>query len=252
VHPALAVLEYHLTTYRRVWRGSVFSSFLMPVLFFLGMGVAVGGFVDSAGGLDQPYVEFIGPGLVAFTAFQVGAFESMYPVMGGFKWHRTYYGMAAAPLRVGDIVGGHLAFIGLRVATSAAAFTAVMAAFGAVGSAWAVVMPAVGLLLGMSISAPLFAFAASVNNDNYFAITMRLALMPMMLFAGVFFPVEQLPELARPVAYLTPLWHGVELCRAAAAGVVPPLLWLHIGYLMLWCGVGFVLARAAFARRLAV
>ena len=33
---------------------------------------------------------------------------------------------------------------------------------------------------------------------------------PLMLFSGTFFPVSQLPAWLQPVAWVTPLWHGVE------------------------------------------
>ncbi len=36
--------------------------------------------------------------------------------------------------------------------------------------------------------------------------------MPMFLFSGTFFPIDQLHPVLQPVAWVTPLWHGVELC----------------------------------------
>jgi lipooligosaccharide transport system permease protein len=252
-HRSVAVLEYHLAGYRRVWRGTVFSSFLMPVLFFLGMGLAVGEYVDRGGGLDLPYQQFIGPGLVAFTGVQIAMMESSYPVMGGFKWHRTYYGMAAAPLRVGDLVAGQLGYIGLRIALAAGAFLIVMLPFGAVGSAWAVLAPAVAVLVGLAVAAPMFAFSATVRSDNLLAVLFRFALLPMVLFSGVFFPVSQLPALLQPVAWVLPLWHGVELCRAAALGAGAGPAWpvpVHLGYLGLWLVGGFGLATVRFRKRL--
>jgi lipooligosaccharide transport system permease protein len=252
-HPSVAVLEYHLTGYRRVWRGTVFSSFVMPLLFFLGMGVAVGEYVDRGGGLDLPYLQFIGSGLLAFTGVQIAMIEAGYPVMGGFKWHRIYHGIAAAPPRVADVVAGQLGYIGLRIAISATAFLLVMLPFGAVGSAWAVVTPLVAMLVGMAVATPMFAYAATVRSENLLAVMFRFALLPMMLFSGVFFPVEQLPIGLEPVAYALPLWHGVELCRAAVVGLDPA--WpvpVHLGYLALWAAAGFILAVTRFRKRLAV
>jgi lipooligosaccharide transport system permease protein len=248
-----AVLEYHLAGYRRVWRGTVFSSFVMPVLFFLGMGLAVGEYVDRGGRLDLPYQQFIGAGLLAFTGVQIAMMESSYSVLGGFKWQRIYYGMAAAPLRVGDMVAGQLGYIALRIVIAATAFLVVMVPFGAVRSVWALLAPAVAALVGLAVAAPMFAFSASVEGVNLLAVMFRFALLPMMLFSGVFFPVGQLPELLQPVAYALPLWHGVELCRAAVLGVgaawpVPA----HLGCLGIWFAGGFGLAIARFRRRLAV
>jgi lipooligosaccharide transport system permease protein len=251
-HQAVAVLEYHLVGYRRVWRGTVFSSFLMPVLFFLGMGLAVGEYVDRAGRLDLPYQQFIGAGLLAFTGVQIAMMESSYPVLGGFKWFKTYFGMAAAPLRVGDLVAGQLGYIGLRIVIAATAFLVVMLPFGAVRSGWAVLAPAVAVLVGLAVAAPMFAFSAAIRSDSLLAVMFRFALLPMTLFSGVFYPVGQLPELLRPVVYALPLWHGVELCRAAVLGVgaawpVP----VHLGCLGLWFAGGLGLAIARFRSRLA-
>ena len=252
-HPTVAVLEYHLVGYRRVWRGTVFSSFVLPLLFFLGMGVMVGEYVDRGGGLDVPYLYFIAPGLLAFTGLQIGMTEASYPVMSGFKWHKSYYGMAAAPPRVPDIVAGQLAFIAIRVLIAAVAFLAVMAAFGAVDSWWALTAPGVAVLVGLAVAAPCLAYAASVESDNMLALVFRFALLPMMLLSGVFFPVSQLPEVMQPLAYAMPLWHGVELSRAVTLGAAPP--WpvpLHLAYLALWLACGWFLACARFGKRLAV
>ena len=49
-HPAAAVLEYHLVSYRRTWRSSVTSSFMLPLLTVLTFGVGVGAYVDGGVG----------------------------------------------------------------------------------------------------------------------------------------------------------------------------------------------------------
>jgi lipooligosaccharide transport system permease protein len=224
----------------------------MPVLFFFGMGLAVGEYIDRGGGLDLPYVQFVGSGLLAFTGVQIAMMEAGYPVMGGFKWLRTYYGMAAAPLRIADIVVGQLGYIALRVALAAVAFLVVMIPFGAVESGWAAVTPVVAVLTGLAVAAPMFAYSASIDSSNLMTIMFRFALLPMMLFSGAFFPVEQLPAGLEPLAYALPMWHGVELCRAAAVGVgtawpVP----VHLGYQALWFAGGLLLAVARFRKRLA-
>lgn len=250
-HPTVAVFEYHLTEYRRVWRGSVFSSFVMPLLFFFGIGLGVGAFVDRGGGLDLPYVQFLAAGLMAFTGAQVGMIEAGFPVLGRFKWYRTYYAMANAPLRVGDMVAGQLGYIALRILVAAGAFLLVMLPFGAVGSVWALTTPLLAVLVGLAIAAPMFGYSATVNSPNTMAIMFRFGMLPMMLFSGVFFPLDQLPVLLRPLAYALPLWHGVELSRSATVGTAtawPPLV--HVGYLVVWLAVGFPLAVARFRKRL--
>jgi len=165
----------------------------------------------------------------------------------------TYYAIAAAPPRVPDIDIGQLAYIAIRVFMAAAAFLAVMAAFGAVESWWGLAAPLVALMVGLSAAAPCLAYAASVESDNMLALLFRFALLPMMLLSGVFFPVSQLPEWLQPLTYVVPLWHGVEVSRAVTLGIASPwpVPW-HLAYLALWLVVGCFLARARFRQRLAV
>ncbi|MEV4756502.1 ABC transporter permease [Micromonospora sp. NPDC049559] len=248
--PALAVLEYNLVAYRRVWRAGAFSSFALPLLSMLGFGLGVGSYVT--GGVEGVrYLDFVVPGLLASTALQVAIGESTWPVLGNFEWIKTYYAQAASPLRVGDILGGHLAFVLFRVLSSTLVFLLVVAGFGALHSVWALAVLPVSLLLGVAVSTPVFAYTASVKTDSYLALLFRFAVIPMTLFAGVFFPVESLPPVLRWLAYGSPLWHGVDLSRAATLGVAPR--WSvagHLLYLTAWAAGGWVLARARFRRRL--
>ncbi|WP_243704631.1 ABC transporter permease [Micromonospora sp. KC723] len=250
--PAVAVLAYHLTGYRRTWRSGVFSSFLLPTLTVLGFGFGVGGYVDQ--GVDGvPYLEWIVPGLLASTAMQVAIAESTFPVFGNFQWTRTYTAQNAAPLRAGDIVAGHLAFVLVRAVTASAVFLLVTALFGAVVSVWAVLTLPVVALLGLAVAAPTFGYAAAVSSDSWLAMLFRFAVIPMTLFAGVFFPAESLPDGLRHLAYATPLWHAVDLCRAATLGVPPH--WSvagHLLYLAVWAVGGAALAVRLFRRRLVV
>jgi lipooligosaccharide transport system permease protein len=246
------VLEYHLVSYRRIWRSTVLSSFVLPLLTMLGFGVGVGAYVT--GGIDGvPYLDWMVPGLIASTAMQIAIGDSTWPVLGGFEWQRIYYGQAAAPLRVSDILDGHLAFIVFRTLTSCAAFLLIATAFGTMHSWWAPATLPIAALIGLAVATPTFAYSAAIRSDSYLAILFRLGVIPMSLFSGVFFPVESLPGPLRWIAYALPLWHGVDLSRAATLGVAPA--WSatgHMLYLALWAVLGWLLAYRQFGRRLAV
>ncbi|MER7460764.1 ABC transporter permease [Micromonospora sp. NPDC126480] len=250
--PALGVLEYYLVGYRRTWRAGVFSSFLLPTLTVLGFGVGVGAYIDQGvGGVS--YLEWIVGGLAASTALQVTIAESTWPVFGNLQWTKIYFAQSAAPLRVGDILGGHLTFVLFRVLTSITAFILVTGLLGALRSPWAVLTLPVAALLALAVATPTIAYAASVDTDSWLAMLFRFAVIPMTLFAGVFFPVESLPVGLRWLAYATPLWHAVDLSRAATLGVAPQ--WSvagHLLYLTVWAVGGWLLARRAFGRKLVV
>jgi lipooligosaccharide transport system permease protein len=250
-HPSVAVLEYSLTTYRRRWRASVLSSFALPLLFLLGMGVSVGSYVDARGALGTDYLDYIAPGVLMSTALQVAVGESTFPVYGSFAWTRVYHSMLATPVRIRDVLTGSLAFVLVRVALASVGFLVVMLVFGTVHSWRAVFALPVSVLLGLAIAAPCFAYAASVKSDGMFAVLLRFGVIPMTLFAGVFFPVDSLHPAPRTLAYASPLWHGVELGRAATLGTDTAWGWpIHLAYLGLWCVGGCGLALYRFKRKL--
>jgi lipooligosaccharide transport system permease protein len=248
----LGVLEYNLVGYRRTWRGNALSSFVLPLLTVLGFGLSVGSFIDQ--GIDGvPYLDWVVPGLLASTAVNVAMGESTWPVFSGFGWIRVYHAQLASPLRVVDMLAGHLAYVLVRVVVSGAAFLAVMAAFGTIHSPWAVAALPVAVLVGFAVAAPAHAYSASVRIDGYLALLVRFAVIPMSLFSGAFFPVESMPVVLRALAYALPLWHGVELCRAATLGVAPDLsVPGHLLVLAAWSALGFLLALRQFRRRLVI
>ena len=246
-------MSHHVVVYRRTWKGSIIGRFLSPLFFLLSMGLGLGTLVDdSAGGVSGvPYLQYVVPGIIAVQAMWLAFGESTYPVFGYMTWNRMYSAMLATPLWVADVLFGHLAVIGGHLVVATAIFVAVAAAFGAFASWWVVLAIPVGLLTGMAFAAPTFAFAATLRNDNGFSLVYRFLVTPLMLFSGVFFPIEQLPTALRVVAWLTPLWHGVELSRDAATGTLPG--WAgagHLTVLLLYVGVGWVLAQHQFTRKL--
>jgi lipooligosaccharide transport system permease protein len=254
----LRALGHWMANYRRTYRGTIFTGILEPVFFLAAMGVGLGTIVNAntqgqgLGGVS--YLAFLAPGLLAANALQTAMFESTYPVIGGTKWDKKYFAQIASPLRPRDVFQGHLLFIAFRVITMAAIFLAVMTIFGVVDSPLALLaLPAV-LLLGLAIAAPVCAFAVRQETDSGFAMLFRFGMVPMFLFSGTFFPVSQLPDAIEWLAWLSPLWHGVDLSRALVLGgdasIGLGLTAIHLGYLALWLAVGYVLAIRGYQRRL--
>jgi lipooligosaccharide transport system permease protein len=253
---AVRELQFWLVNYRRTWRGSIYSSVLNPVLFLAAMGIGLGTLVDkhgvsSLGGVN--YLVFLAPGLLAAEAMQTATGESTYPVFGSVKWRRTYQAAAATPLRPADLLHGHLLFTAMRLAMNAAIFVVVMAAFGAIRSPWVLLTIPAAVLTGMAFATPMEAFAITRQNANGFSVVFRFGLIPMFLFSGTFFPVTQLPAWIRPLAYITPLWHGVALCRSLSLGSASLAgALIHVGYLAALTIAGLLVARRCYRRRLYV
>jgi len=247
--------EHMFLLYRRTWRGSIFNSFLSPVLFMLAMGIGLGTFIDRGGAtaLGVPYLQFLAPGLLASTVMQTASFESTFPIMAGMVWIKRYHAMHATPLRPADIALGQLGWIATRITLVAAIFVFVMLLFGATRSPLVVFAIPVAALTGMAFSAPIAAFAATQDRMDKFNAIFRFGITPLFLFSGTFFPIEQLPVFLQPLAWVTPLWHGVELCRSLSLGTIgadPLMALVHLAVLVLFAGGGLLATLITFRRRL--
>ncbi len=257
-----AAYLYWAHAYRRTWRGSIVGTVVSPVLYLAAMGLGLGTLVDASTGpgvAGSSYLAFVAPGILAATAMQTGAGESMYPVMGAMKWQRQYHAMLASPLTVRNVFAGHLLWVATRVLMSVAVFAAVMVGFGAAAWSGALLAVPAALLVGIAFAAPVMAFAATRTNDVGFAGLTRFGLVPLFLFSGVFFPIDELPGPVRVLAYLTPLWHGVELCRGVVLPGAGPGLGPgtgggaalgHICYLVVMAAVGVLAADTTYRQGL--
>ena len=254
---ALLVVEERWIWYRRNWRATAISSLLQPLLFLVAFGVGFGRLIDASDRAAQvtggvPYLVYLAPALLVIGAMQTAAFESTYPILSAFAWQRTYWSVTATPVTPGQLAGGQLTWIALRLTLSGAAYLLVVVLFGAMHGLGVLASLVFAVLSGMAFSAPLVAFSAVQENEGTaFTAVFRFVVVPMTLFSGTFFPISLLPGVIQPLAWISPLWHGTELARGAVLGTVA--LWPafgHITYLMALLLVGVLLSRWRFQVRL--
>src|SRR3974390_1961996 len=216
-----ASYEHQILLYLRNWRGSLFSNFAQPVLFLLAMGIGLGSYVDKNGSAATggvPYIQFLAPALLVSTVMQGAASEGTFPVLAGFHWVRRYYAMYATPLTPRAIAFGQLAWGATHAAMVGSIFALVIVLFGAAATPGIVWSVPIGVLTGIAFAAPIAAFMSTQRDTIAWSNIWRFGIVPLFLFSGTFFPIDRLPELIRPVAWLLPLWHGVDLARSLALG----------------------------------
>ena len=253
---AARLVDYWAIIYRRTWKGSAVSSFVTPLFYVLAMGVLLGDYVQGDPARLEgasSYLVFVAPGLLAAQAMQTVFGEVTYPVMGMVKWHRTLYGMTATPLSVPAVVLGHLGFVLFRVALTCGVFTLVLAPFGVFATVTGAVLAfLVQLLVGLAFATPIYALSTGLKDESAFALVFRLGMIPLFLFSGAFFPIDNLDPWMAALAKATPLWHGVDLTRmltldtvdATAAALV------HVAYLVALAGLGWLWAVRRLGRRM--
>ncbi len=220
-------VERQWTWYRRYWTSNLYSSGLQPLLFLLAMGLGFGSQVDPGVLGTDTYVQYVAPALLVAGSMQFAVGESTYPVLSGFRWNKAYFAVTSTPITPGQVLGGHAGVV-----------------LGAV----------VGVVTGLACAAPVTAFAASTplrSEGTRINSLFRFVVIPMVLFAGTFFPVEQIPLALRWLAWISPLWHGNELARGVTLGGLGPLAALgHAAVLLVLFTVGVLLARRCYDRRL--
>jgi lipooligosaccharide transport system permease protein len=253
--PVVRVLEREWVVWKRLWRGSVFSAVIAPLLFLAAMGLGLGDLVNQGSGnvSGVSYLVFVTPGLMAASAVMQAAGESLWPVMGGVKWMGTYHAAVSTPVQSRDVYGGQLAWSGARATIGATIFLVVAAILGGVDSVWGVLAIPATVLGALAIAAPLSAWAVTQDSDAPFAVVMRIVVFPLFLFSGTFFPVSRLPDWIEWVSFLSPLWHAVQLCRGATTGGAAgadslAAAVVHIAVLLVWIAAGWWWGTRTFER----
>lgn len=248
-------VEGHWIWFRRYWTSSLYSLGLQPVLFLAAMGLGFGSQVRpgaATGGLS--YLHYVAPALLVAALVQNAVSESSWPVLSGFKWQKDFVAVTATPVTPGQLLGGQLIWVALRIGIAGVVYAVVALAFGAWLNAGVLLVVLVGILTGLACATPVMVMAATTYDEGErFSSLFRFVVIPMVLFAGTFFPVEQIPLWLRWLAWISPLWHGNELARGATLGGLDPLPALgHLAFLLALFAVGGLAARHFFYRRLAV
>jgi lipooligosaccharide transport system permease protein len=244
---ALHLIERNLLVYKHGWL-MLLSGFFEPFFYLLSIGFGLGklvGDVTGPGGTTIPYVLFIAPGLLAVSSMQGAISESTFNFFFKLNYNKTFASILTTPMAPGDISLGELGWALMRGAFYAIGFMAVMLVFGLVRTPLVLLALPGALLIGFAFAAVGMAATSFMRTWQDFDL-IQLVVLPMFLFSGTFFPLDQFPDGVRLLIQLTPLYHGVELLRGLAVGVVGPATLVHVGYLLLMGLLGI----SVVARRL--
>ena len=248
------VAEARVRNMLKWWGIILFEAIINPTLYLVSIGIGVGSLIDANNGVNGvSYLTFLAPALLASAAIQGSADEVIFPVMEGFKWNRTFFGMRSTTLTAQQISLGVFLAAMARAIVSIVVYWIVLYLFGALESdtAW-LAMPA-ALLAGAAMGAVMLALAAKIENENFFfTLVGRFIMIPMFLFSGTFYPLTQMPVFLQFFGWISPLWHASELGRYLTYDY--PLsgsqLSIHVVVLTSMVVIGLFLSARIFAKRL--
>ena len=249
----LRAWQRHFLVWRKTFVVSLVGSLGEPLLYLLGMGYGMGKLVGDING--NTYLVFVTAGILASSSMSSATFEVVYGGFTRMTRQNTFHAMLATPLRIVDIVAGEVLWAASKALLAGLAIFLVgymLGAFPAKISTQAtilLILPVI-FLSGLMFAAMGMIVTAISPSYEYFLYYFTLVITPMLLFCGVFYPVNNLPEMLQKVVAILPLTHVIQLIRPLASGVPVETPLLHLSILAVYTGTAFLLAVTLVKRRI--
>ncbi len=236
---AHSVMNRNFTAFKSSTWLVVLSGFVEPVLYLFAFGFGLGQFIGEVEVSNNviSYAVFIAPGLLATSAMNGAIYDSTWNVF--FKMHesRLYQGMLATSLGPLDVALGEIAWALLRGFIYAIGFMAIVAPLGLIPSWWGILAIPASVLIAFGFAAIGMAITSYISSFQQMG-AINLALLPMFLFSGAFYPIEVFPESAQILIKALPLHHGVSLIRGLTLGEIDFSLLGHASYFVIMITLG--------------
>ena len=227
---AWRVLQRHWTVYTKLYKTSFALNFIEPVLYLVAMGMGLGVFVNDING--QPYIKFIAPGIIASSSMFAAVYECTYGTYIRMTFQKTFDAILATPVSIDDLTAAELAWAAVKSVIYGLTIMIVVALFGLVDSPLLLLTVPFIFLCGLIFAEVSMITTALVPGIDSFSYFYTLFMTPLFLFSGIFFPVETLPKVVADLAWFTPLYHLVNICRAFSAGhisgVIGSAVWITV------------------------
>lgn len=244
------VWRRHFLVWRKTAASSLVASLGEPFLYLLGMGYGLGHFVGSMG--DTPYPVYLAAGILAANSMHAATFEAIYGGFTRMTRQNTFHAMLATPLRIADIVAGEVTWAATKSLLSGTAILLVAGLMGAMPAKTAILVLPVVFLSGLIFGSMGMIMTAISPSYDFFMYYFTLVTTPMFLFCGVFYPVESLPPLIRLATQFLPLTHVVALIRPLTSAIPFQETFLHLGALIIFAVIAFLLAVTLIKRRIII
>lgn len=251
--PAFSLRFVHVWRRNRlVWRKLAIPSMLGnladPMLYMLGLGYGLGAMLSEVGGMS--YIAFLAAGTVCSSTMMSASFEAMYSGFSRMHVQKTWDAIINAPVTLDDVVLGEAVWAASKSFLSGLAVLIVAFALGLAASPIALFVIPLIFLTGLAFAGLGLVMTALSPSYDFFMYYFTLAITPMMLVCGVFFPLDQLPAWLQAVAQALPLTHAVALARPLMNDAVPADVPQHLAVLAAYAAAGFYAALVLTRRRL--
>jgi lipooligosaccharide transport system permease protein len=227
---AFRVWQRHLTVYTKLYKSSFALNFAEPVLYLTAMGFGLGAFVSDIKGM--PYINFIAPGIIASSAMFAVVYECTYSTYVRIHFQKTFDAILATPVNIDDLIAAEMIWGATKSIIYGTTIIIVISLFGLVESPLILLTIPLIFITGLIFAELCLIFVAKTPGIDSFNYFYTLFMTPMFLFSGIFFPLDGMNGIVANIAWFTPLYHIVNVCRSFAAGdlgtPLPDIVWLLI------------------------
>jgi lipooligosaccharide transport system permease protein len=228
---------------------SILGNLADPLLYMLGLGYGLGQFLGKVQGV--PYLHFLAAGSLAYSVMNSATFETLYSAFSRMHVQKTWDAILNTPLTLTDVLVGEWFWAAAKSLLSGIAILVVIWVLGLYSdfalTLW--LLPVI-LLTGLCFAGLGLMVNSVAPNYDFFMYYFTLAITPMVLLSGVFYPSNALPDWLAGFAAALPLTHAIDLARPLILGQLPTLPLLHASVLLAYGIAGFAAGLVLTRRRL--
>lgn len=240
---SLAVLRSETRLFLRE-PGSLFWILVFPTVLMTILGL-IPSFRDPDDALGGRRVIDLYVPVAVLLAMIMAGLQAMPPVLTGYRERGILRRMSTTPVRPSALLGAQIALHGAAALGSALLVMAV----GRI--AFDVPLPGrplgylLALLLAVACVLTLGALVCAVSRTTKIASALGSVIFFVMMFtAGVWVPVQTMPDTLRRIVQVTPFGAASQALDRAASGDWPS--WAYLGVMALWTALAGAVAARTF------
>jgi lipooligosaccharide transport system permease protein len=219
---------------------AVLSGFFEPVLYLLSFGYGLGhliGKIPLQNGHVVTYAMFIAPGLLATSAMNGAIYDSTWNVFFKLKFDRIYQGMLQTSLGSLDVALGEIGWALIRGLAYTIGFMCVAVPAGLIPSWWGILAIPSAVLIAFGFASIGMAITSCFSTFQQMDL-INIAMLPLLLFSGSFYPLTVYPGYLQAILKSLPLWQGIAMVRDFTLGIVSPGILWHVLYFAVMAAIG--------------
>jgi ABC-2 type transport system permease protein len=202
----------------RFWRAKsrVIGSLAMPFLWLAIIGIGFSKIIPSVGGTT--YIEFLLPGVIGMTLLFSSMFSGISILVDkqfGFMKEILVAPISRLSIMLGKTLGGSTTAMINGIIMLVLAIIIGVKLVHPIGILFSLVFM---FLISTTYVSFGVAIASKMTDMSGFQIIMNFLIMPMFFLSGALFPISQAPVWMKSLAYIDPLFYGVDGLRGALIG----------------------------------